>query len=146
MIKTTPLYELKKLQSDFPAIQIRCSQDSFKFCRQFYTDDIEIYESSFILLLNRANKTIGFAKISQGGITGTVIDPRIVAKYAVESLATGVILCHNHPSGNLDPSNADKDYTSKIKHALKLLDIELLDHLILTDKSYYSFADEEMLY
>jgi len=145
MIKTAKLYELKKIQSEFPAIQIRCSNDSFKFCRQFYSDDIEIYESSFLLLLNRANKTIGFAKISQGGITGTVIDPRIVAKYAFESLATGVILCHNHPSGNLDPSLADKDYTSKIKQALKLLDIELLDHLILTDKSYFSFADEGIL-
>lgn len=145
MVKTTPLYELKKIQSDFPAIKIRSSQDAFNFCRQFYNDDIEIYESSFILLMNRANTTIGFAKISQGGITGTVIDPRIVAKYAVESLATGIILCHNHPSGNLEPSVQDKEYTKKIKEALKLLDIQVFDHLILVDKSFYSFADEGIL-
>ena len=141
MTKTIQLYELKKIQSEFPKTKIRSSADSAEFIRQFYSDDIDIFESSFILLLNRANNTIGYAKISQGGITGTVVDPRLVAKYAVESLATAVILAHNHPSGNTEPSIADKEITHKIKNGLKLLDIDLLDHLILTNESYYSLAD-----
>lgn len=145
MVKSIPQFELKKIQSQFPAIKIRSSEDAYKFCRQFYGDDIEIYESFFLLLMNRSNTTIGFAKISQGGITGTVVDPRIVAKYAVESLATGVILCHNHPSGNLDPSPQDKDYTQKIKAALKFLDIQVFDHLILSSESFFSFADDGIL-
>lgn len=144
-MKTINLYELKKLQTEFPAKKISSSKDAFEFIRQFYDNDIEIFESSFILLLNAANKTIGYAKISQGGITGTVVDPRIVAKYAISSLATGVILCHNHPSGNLNPSNADKQLTQKIKDGLKILDINLFDHLIITENSYTSFADEGIL-
>jgi DNA repair protein RadC len=144
-MKTINLYELKKLQSNFPCKQLLSSKDSYDFIKQFYSDDIEIFESSFILLLNAANKTIGYAKISQGGITGTVVDPRLVAKYAVESLATCVILAHNHPSGNLQPSQADKTLTEKIKEGLKFLDIKLIDHLILTEDSYYSFADDGMI-
>jgi DNA repair protein RadC len=142
MQQTIKLYELKKIQSEFPKKRIRSSADAAEFIRQFYLEDIEIFESSFILLLNQANYTIGYAKISQGGVTGTVVDPRLVAKYAVESLATIVILAHNHPSGNLSPSSADKSLTDKIKNGLKLLDINLVDHLILTKESYYSLADE----
>ncbi len=142
MQQTIKLYELKKIQSEFPKKQIRSSADAAEFIRQFYLEDIEIFESSFILLLNQANYTIGYAKISQGGVTGTVVDPRLVAKYAVESLAPVVILAHNHPSGNLSPSSADKSLTDKIKNGLKLLDIKLVDHLILTKESYYSLADE----
>ena len=141
MQQTIKLYELKKIQSEFPKSKIRSSADAAEFIRQFYSDDIDIFESSFILLLNRANDTIGYAKISQGGITGTVVDPRLVAKYAVESLSPCVILAHNHPSGNLTPSGADKDLTDKIKKGLKLLDIDLLDHIILTNESYYSLSE-----
>jgi DNA repair protein RadC len=144
-METIKLYELKKIQSDFPKEKITSSNESFKFIKQFYKDDIEIFESVFILLLNNANQTIGYAKISQGGITGTVVDVRLVAKYAVESLASGIILAHNHPSGNLNPSNADIEITQKVKNALKLLDVILLDHIILTDKNYYSFLDEGKL-
>ena len=136
------LYELKKLQTQFPAEKITSSKSAADFIRQFYTDDIEIFESCFLLLLNHANKTIGYAKISQGGITGTVVDVRLIAKYAVEALATGVILCHNHPSGNLKPSQPDFDITTKTKNALMLLDIKLLDHIILTADGYTSLADE----
>lgn len=144
-MKNLNLYELKKIQSQFPVIKITSSKESADFIRKFYTDDIEIFESAFILLLNQANNTIGFAKISQGGITGTVVDPRLVAKYAVESLSTGVILCHNHPSGNLKPSQADILLTEKIKKGLGFLDIRLFDHLIITNEGYYSFADEGII-
>ena len=136
------LYELKKLQTQFPSEKITSSKSAADFIRQFYTDDIEIFESCFLLLLNHANKTIGYAKISQGGITGTVVDVRLIAKYAVEALATGVILCHNHPSGNLKPSQPDIDITTKTKNALYMLDIKLLDHIILTADGYTSLADE----
>lgn len=140
-MKTLPLYELKKIQTNFPKEKITSSEKAYNFIKQFYNDDIEIFESSFILLLNNANQTIGYAKISQGGITGTVVDVRLIAKYAVESLCTGVILAHNHPSGKLNPSQADINITEKTKKALALLDIILLDHLILTSESFYSLSD-----
>lgn len=139
------LYELKKMQTDFPCVQIGSSKQSADFIRQFYGDDIEIFESFFLLLLNQANKTIGYAKISQGGITGTVVDIRIVAKYAIEALATSIIMCHNHPSGTLRPSEADKNITKIVKDTLKIMEISVLDHVILTKEGYFSFADEGLL-
>ena len=145
MEKKIKLYELKKLQSDFPAVSIQSSQDAANFIRKFYTDDIEIFESVFILLMNRARKTIGYAKISQGGLTGTVVDLRLVAKYAVESLATQVILAHNHPSGNLKPSEQDVDITRKAKQGLALLDITVDDHIILTKDGHLSLLEEGLM-
>lgn len=138
-------YDLRKVIEDFPRAKITSSDDSQKYIRQFYSDDIEVYESFFILLLNRANNTIGYAKISQGGIVGTVIDVRIIAKYAVESLSTSVILAHNHPSGNLFPSDADHQITQIIKATLKIFDCQTLDHIILTAESYFSFADNGLI-
>ena len=99
----------------------------------------------YVVMLNNANNTIGYTKISQGGITGTVVDVRLIAKHALECLATSVILIHNHPSGNSKPSSADKLITEKIKHGLALLDIRVLDHIILTENTYFSFADECLL-
>jgi DNA repair protein RadC len=125
-------YELKRLQTEFPAVKIVSIKDAEQVIRQFYGDDIEIFESCFILLLNNNNLTIGYAKISQGGITGTVVDTRLVAKYAIESLATAVILAHNHPSGNLNPSDADRKITKKIREGLDIFDIRLLDSMIIT--------------
>lgn len=143
--ETTPLYELKKIQTDFPKEKITSSEVSYKFISQFYGDDLDIYESFFILLLNRNNITIGYAKISQGGVTGTVVDSIIVAKYAIESLAKGVILAHNHPSGNLTVSRQDYEITEKIKTGLNLFDIKVLDHIILTGSKYTSMADLNLL-
>jgi DNA repair protein RadC len=141
----TTLYELRKIQSDFPKVQVTSSEKSANFIKQFYQGDIEIYESFFILLVNSQCNTIGFAKISQGGVTGTVVDIRIIAKYAVDSLATGIILAHNHPSGNLKPSPEDISVTNKIKQAMLLFDVKVLDHLILTQDSFYSFSDAGIL-
>ena len=129
-------FELKRLQTDFPAVKVTSEKDAEQVIRKFYGDDIEIFESCFILLLNQANLTIGYAKISQGGITGTVVDTRLVAKYAIESLATGVILAHNHPSGNLMSSQADRAITEKLKRGLAIFDITLIDSLILTKGGY----------
>ena len=144
-MKNVSEYKLKKVNSDFPKEKISSSRDAEKFIRQFYSDDIEIYESFFILLLNRRNVTTGYAKISQGGTAGTVVDVKILAKYAVDSLAHGVILAHNHPSGEVDPSKADIQLTKKVKDALSLLSVEVLDHLIVGVDKYLSFADEGLL-
>ena len=136
-----PEFKLQSIQSNFTRVKISSSQEAADYIRLFYSGDIEIFESSFILLVNNQLETIGFAKISQGGITGTVIDPRIVAHYAVKSLACGVFLAHNHPSGILKPSESDKAITQKIYLGLKLLDISLHDHVILTVSGHYSFRD-----
>ena len=134
-------YSLKYTKSEIQKTKITTSESASKVIRQFYFDDINIYESFFILLLNRANNTTGFAKISQGGTAGTCVDIKIIAKYAVESLSSAVIICHNHPSGNKQPSDADLNITRKIKDALLLLDIQLIDHIIITENDFYSFAD-----
>jgi len=103
------------------------------------------HEEFWVLLLDRANKVIGRSKISQGGVSGTVADPKLIFKKAIEQLASGIILCHNHPSGNLKPSEADIKLTKKLKSAGDSLDIPVLDHLIVTDEGYFSFADESLL-
>ena len=139
------VYSLKKNETEFENRQIATAKDAVDYIRQFYSDDIEIYESFFLLMLNRSMKTIGYVKISQGGIIGTVVDPIIVAKYAVDSLSTNIILAHNHPSGNIKPSQADINLTSRIKEGLKLFDISVLDHVILTKDSHFSFSDEGIL-
>jgi len=136
---------LVKEKTDFKRTKVISSKDGEEVIKQFYFDDIEIYESVFILLLNQRSDTIGYAKISQGGISGTVVDPRIVVKYALDALASSVIIAHNHPSGSLEPSNADKKITEKIKNGLEYFDIKLLDHLIVTKESYFSFADNGIL-
>ena len=116
-----------------------------EYCRNFYFEDLEIYESFFLLMLNPSNVVIGWAKIAQGGVSTTVVDPKIIAKFAIDSLCTNVILCHNHPSGNTKPSEADKSLTRRIKDGLLLFDIKTLDHIILTKNSYFSFSDEGLI-
>lgn len=103
------------------------------------------HEVFAVVFLNRANKINEFKIISEGGITGTVADPRIILKKALEEDAVSIILCHNHPSGSLKPSKADEELTHKIKEAAKYFDIKVLDHLIVGDDGYYSFADEGIL-
>jgi DNA repair protein RadC len=139
---TISLFSLKKNSTDFKKVKIGSSKDAFDYISNFYGDDLEIYESFFVLLLNRNNTTIGYAKISQGGISGTVVDSRIIAKYCIDALASAVILSHNHPSGNLRPSSNDLDITKKITNVLALLDCKVLDHLILGGDTYLSLADE----
>jgi len=143
--KTIPRVEITKLQTQIEGVKIKTSFEASEFCRKFYFDDINIFESFFIVLINQANITTGFAKLSQGGICGTIVDVRLLAHYAINCLAGGVILCHNHPSGNLRPSEADLKMTRKVQRALELLDVQVLDHIILTDTNYYSFADNGQL-
>ena len=100
------------------------------------------HEEFWVLFLNNSNKVISKAQLSKGGITGTIVDVRLVFKLALENGATGLIVCHNHPSGNLTPSNADKEITNKLKRAGDSLDVKVLDHLIITETKYYSFVDD----
>jgi DNA repair protein RadC len=98
-----------------------------------------------VLYLNRANRINHFEIVSEGGITGTVADPRIILKKALEQNAVSIIVCHNHPSGNLQPSRADEQLTQRLKEAAQLLDIHMLDQVIVSDQGYYSFADEGLI-
>jgi DNA repair protein RadC len=100
------------------------------------------HEEFWVIFLNNSNKVISKAQLSKGGITGTIVDVRLVYKLALENGATGLILCHNHPSGNSQPSEADKEITKKLKLAGDSLDVKVLDHLIITETKYYSFVDE----
>ena len=103
------------------------------------------HEEFWIVYLNNSNKVLQKNQLSKGGITGTLVDVRLVLKTAIEVGATGLILAHNHPSGTLKPSEADKQITQKLKNAAEHLDIKVLDHLIITETAYFSFADENLL-
>ena len=144
-MKTIKKYEIKSNKTDIPQVQIKSSKDAYDYIKQFYLDDIEVFESSFILLMNRANKVIGYAKISQGGVAGTVVDIKIVLKYVVDSLASAFIISHNHPSGNLESSLQDDQLTKNIKTITDLMECRMLDHLIITSESFYSYADNGKL-
>ena len=121
--------------------------DSSKGIASFLQTRLKDYnhEVFAVLFLNRANKINHFEIISEGGITGTVADPRIILKKALEENAVSIVLCHNHPSGSLKPSRVDEELTLKIKEAAKYFDITVLDHLIVSDAGYFSFADEGIL-
>jgi DNA repair protein RadC len=126
-----------------PDIKITSSRDVFDLFHPTLGDIP--HEEFWILLLNRANRVIDKIKISQGGISGTIIDTRIILKNAVDRLASAIILCHNHPSGNLKPSDADIRITSKMKESSQIVDVNLIDHIIIAENTYFSFADEGMI-
>ncbi len=129
------------------APKISSSNHAFNILYQSWDQDcIGVQEQFRVMLLNNSNRVKGIYLLSSGGITATLVDIRILFAVVLKSLTTGIILCHNHPSGNLIPSNADKQITQKIKQAGDLLDVKLLDHLIITpDQTYFSFADEGLL-
>ena len=117
-------------------------EDAAEICRMCFDEGKLDWVEEFIVIgLNRANKVQGFYKVSSGGVTGTIADPRVIFQYALLSNATQIIISHNHPSGNLNPSDADIELTKKIKAAGELLDIKLLDHIIITDESYASLNE-----
>ncbi len=123
--------------------KITSSRDVYNY---FYPQMADIqHEEFWVMYLNRSNGIIDARQISRGGVSGTVVDARLIFKEAISRLASSVILCHNHPSGNINPSSNDINLTNKLLKAGKLLDIPVLDHLIIGDEKYYSFADEGML-
>jgi len=123
--------------------KIAGSRDAFRIFHSTLGD--QPYEEFWVILLNKANKILRKCSISEGGISGTVVDPKKIFKIALDHHASSIILGHNHPSGNIQPSEADKQITKKIRDAGMMLDVAVLDHLIIGDDSYYSFADEGIL-
>jgi DNA repair protein RadC len=140
-IKVTYMHHVKASERH----KISSSSDAVKLLRQVWSSTLEIREEFYILLLNRSNRVLGWYRISQGGLTGTVVDPVLIFAIAVKTLAKGIILAHNHPSGRLEPSDNDRQLTKKLQASAEMLDIQILDHLILTTESYYSFVDEGIL-
>lgn len=143
IISALELGRRRNLSSNGQRKQIRASQDVYAFIKPKLLD--QPVEQFWILCLNRNNKVINSRLISHGGVSGTVADPKVIFKMALEDLASGIILIHNHPSGNLKPSHADKKLTEKMLASGRLLEIPVLDHLIFTDEAYFSFADEGLI-
>jgi len=124
-------------------IKVSCSRDAYNFLYPVMAD--KFVEEFWVLLLNQNNRIVSKHLISSGGVSGTVADVRIILKKAIDELASGIILSHNHPSGNILPSQADKQLTHKIIEASHFIDVKVLDHIIIGDEDYYSFADSDML-
>lgn len=123
---------------------VRCSRDAYNIMKDIFPS-LNHKEYFYIICLSRRNSAIAFHQISSGGISGTVTDRRLIFQDALLSNATGIVLCHNHPSGNIKPSEADIKITKEIKQAGEFLNIDILDHIILSEDSYYSFADNGFL-
>ena len=140
--EVTAVYKTKE---DISNVKIGGSRDVNEYIRSVYPVSIDIREAMVVLFLSNSNVSIGYSIASIGGLTGTLVDVRLVLRDALLTQATGLILIHNHPSGNLKPSQQDINVTDKVKKAANLLDIILLDHLILTENSYFSFADSGKL-
>lgn len=140
IIAALELGRRRKVSEIIEKKKITQSNDVFEFFQPLLGD--LPHEEFWILLLNRSNRIVEKKKISQGGVSGTVIDVKIILKHALENLASSIILCHNHPSGNKMPSKADDNITRKLVEGSTLLDIKVLDHIIIADTDYYSYADE----
>ncbi len=126
--------------------KVTCSQDAVEIFRKMWEDGrIEFVEEFKVMLLNRTNRVIGIVSISAGGISGTVADPKLIFAAGLKACTSSIILAHNHPSGNLNPSQADINLTRKLKQAGEVLEMPVLDHIIVTGEGFYSFADEGML-
>ena len=125
--------------------KVTSSSDAKDLFIKFWDDDIQYRESFAVMLLNRSNKFLGISFVSKGGIAGTIADPKMIFQVALKANASSIILSHNHPSGNIKPSDTDITLTNKIKRAGDALDMSVLDHLILTQDAYYSFADESIM-
>jgi DNA repair protein RadC len=143
IISALELGRRRKSLTENKAPKVESSQTAFEQLYP-YLADLD-HEQFYTILLNRANKVIDVIKVSQGGVSGTVADAKLIFRSAVEKLASGIILAHNHPSGNLKPSQADIALTRKIKEAGAMLDISVLDHIIIASNDYFSFSDQGML-
>ena len=135
-------YKPKFKASELP--KVVTSGDAYE-CLKDVFPQMDYREYFYILCLNRNNKVLGYSQISIGGLSGTVADPKIIMQTALKANASSIILAHNHPSGNLVPSDADKQITYKLRDAGKFLEIPVLDHVILTSEGYFSFADEGLM-
>lgn len=126
---------------------VKSSNDAYSYLKQFYPEEsISLVEQFTVAFLNRANRILGISIMSKGGITGTIADPRLILATALKAAATGIILSHNHPSGNIQPSEIDIELTKKVDAASKFLDIKVVDHIIISPNgTFFSFIDEGLL-
>jgi DNA repair protein RadC len=153
MISQAELFKIQEVQLSYKAKikpserpKIISSKDAEKIARSLWDENkMELQEEFKVMLLSRANRVIGVYNLSCGGVAGTVADPKLIFVSALKGLANGIILVHNHPSGNLTPSQADIDLTKKCREAGKFLEIQVLDHIIITSESYYSMADDGII-
>ena len=152
-MNTQPLFKtfVRELRMNYGVVsytdcnKVSSSLDACQILRDVWSSDLSHREAFYILCLNRANKVIGYALISLGGVSGTVADPKVIFSTALLANASSIILAHNHPSGNTEPSAADQALTKKLIQAGSFLDIQVLDHLIITPDTYLSFADENLM-
>ncbi len=142
LCEPTVKYEIVAEKTNIQKLTITQPSDAYDYAKRLYASDILIYESFYVLFLNRSNDIIGYYKVSQGGTTATTVDKRLICKAAIDILAQGAIIVHNHPSGNLKPSESDNLIVNDLKKGLALFDIMLMDSLILSDKGYFSYADD----
>lgn len=143
MKRKLPQIQIKYKVEDNDSITVRTSNDAYKTLLELYNPDtINYTESVIVLFLNRRNATIGWYQLSSGCTHCALIDKKVLFAVALKCGASGIIVSHNHPSGNLQPSTEDKNITEAIKAASNIIDIPLLDHLIISEKGYYSFSDE----
>ena len=124
---------------------IKSSDDAANYFREIWSVKMEHIEEMYLMVLNRSNEVLGYLKISMGGLHSTICDPKVIFQAALKSNASGIIIAHNHPTGNLKPSEEDIRLTRRIKEGAGLLDIGLLDHVILSQEGYFSFADGGLL-
>jgi DNA repair protein RadC len=143
IIAAMELAKRKEKEQIEPQTPIKSSLDAYHHIR-YYFEDLA-HEQFWIILLNRAHKILHLTPISKGGISATVVDPKLIFSVALEWKASSIILVHNHPSGNITPSENDKKLTDKIKQAARFLEITVLDHLIIGQNEYFSFADQQVL-
>ena len=152
-VQTTIFNQIAEIQvsyrNEIPASQrpqITCSDDAYRlFYEHWDNDNLDYCEKFKVLLLSRSNHVLGLITVSSGGVSGTVADPKMIFGAALKANASSVVLGHNHPSGNLKPSGADMQLTTKLKEGGKFLDLPVVDHIIVTRHSYFSFADEGIL-
>lgn len=138
------VYRTKVKASERP--KITKSADAFTLLKEHWNDDtLDFIEKFKIMLLTRSNRVLGIVEVSSGGVSETVVDPKIIFASALKAVASGIILAHNHPSGNLKPSSQDLALTKRLKNAGEILGISILDHLIITSEGYYSFAEDSMM-
>lgn len=137
---------LQKNETDLEQFKIRSSRDSANFFIKQFGESIDVFESVEVIFLDNALNSLGWMRVSQGGLNQSIVDVRLIFASALNCLATSFIMCHNHPSGNRQPSAEDLKITEQLKEAGNFLNIKILDHLIIfPDKSYYSFADEAII-
>ena len=146
-IKYETTYKVKYIpkKTDFKSVQSKSPDIAAQHIVKYYEDDLYVNESFYCIFLNKNNYTIGNAQISKGGITETTVDIRIIAKYLIDTMSCSLIIAHNHPSGSLIPSKQDEEITNRIKEMCKILNVKLLDHIIVSDRNYYSFADKGLI-